>query len=172
MSRQTEQRLSSLESKQDKLANDLSELKGMLKAKQESEQNFWQKDWPPVLTSQKDHEIRIQRLETAVSVFQKTPEELAKINSKLDAMSSIDSRLRVLESRDNTYLVKKIENIEVNMVKQSENIQSLQHQQVYWAGGMALAIFLILIFSKYAIDWIRSVSFLKYRSEIKDEKPQ
>ncbi len=166
---QVNERITTLESKHDRLSQDLSELKGMIKSRQEQDQVFWQKDWSPLISSQRDHELRIQKLETAVSLFQTTPSELAKINSKLDLVAKLEPRISVLESRDNTYLVKKIESIEVNISRQADTVQALQYQQIYWTGGSAVAVFLIAILSRHILDWLQGVGRVKHKVE--NDKP-
>jgi len=155
--------MDNLESKVDKVNEDFSVIKVQMRSLADTQQMLLQRDVPAISGSQRDHEMRLQKLESAVAIMQSTPQELSKINTKLDSISSIDRRLTVIESRDDSHIIKKMDNIEVVLIRQDESIKTIHSQQVYWSGGLALFVFIIIIMNKTAVDWIKSITVLKYK---------
>jgi hypothetical protein len=161
-------RMDNLDSKLEKINEDFSVIKVQIRSLSDTQQMLMQRDVPAISGSQRDHELRLQKLESAVAIMQSTPQELSKINQKLDSISSIDRRLTVIESRDDSHIIKKMDNLEVVLVRQDESIKTIHNQQIYWSGGLALFVFIVIMTNKVAIDWIKSITSLKYKDAASD----
>lgn len=76
----------------------VAELRGWKEKTEANVERFWSQEWPLLQESLRDHEIRLRRVEDAVTALQMLPEVIRRLDAKVDEVKAQhEERIRILE---------------------------------------------------------------------------